>query len=482
MLAINAHGDALLADMVAPDHPAALDGASTARFLVRLMLPPKLVAGTATSVIDAATNAQPGFPELAAAIAAQAARGEPIATSAATIAQAGPLAVRVAESLDPSLAAAIALPRSEAGARSTMLATATETESKAAFVRYRALKITDASPSGGTGPGGTMRIENTFAAPFLISHASFNRPKQIATMAMCLLCVESVTGRTSTVDITLAADGPTEVTVALDKMMAGAQILLDGVSMGVMTLNAYVGESATVSSKAVAMFDRGGPLAAILGGADVKGFAVAIGNSVLSLTIDYLKENAAKAAARSVASAFFPILRAVQVYQIGELGGRVAIQWATIGVYWNLPPETATVCFEGGALYGGCSASISIAPEVSHAEIGKPGPVLTATVYDAQKRVMTGRKVKWVSSSPDVVSVTTPGAAATSTTATATALSEGASVTITATTATARGTAVVASEACDPTWIYGTWTATYGLPEGTASDDSVPLPFFTNPG
>ena len=396
VVALNATGDALLAGLVAPDGTTALDAASTAQMLVRILLPIRVLESTPATTLAQTIAGHADFAALTDSITALARRGESFATSTPTIALGSLVATGAATSLQPAPSRAV---------RSVT------NESVAEFTVYDDVEIIGAGAAPPAVAGGTITFKNTSFVPFSVQSSTDSRRAVVTGAAMCALCWPP---GYSTGDGSVRAneDGPFTLTVKMDKELVIGQLVIDFANMLMTSIGIKFPNDAKTITEIYAAANKTGVLTDLMAGK--QGYPAMV--------------SAATTAAISAAPALFDLALAKGIVEAGIRSGvtkmvlsvlnradqGIALLKAPITAvqaarYWDADPETVDACFEKFKLYGGCADSVKIlTPSTEVGNLGGTHTIL-ASVFDDKQRLMVGRQPDWVSSSSGIATIDAGG-------------------------------------------------------------------------
>ncbi len=408
VLARRADGKAVLGAMSLPGGATTVDARTSALLLVRLAAPASAIVPGGATELEARIATLPGFQALVDSVGARASRGLPLTGTAANVTQAHGVAAALAPpeaapSIAPLPAASNAPEASRALFRSFSFVTA-----------GRGVQLMPPSTVGGR-----VTLQNALLVPVLVETPSGEVAINRATL--CLTCWPSrqFTQETGTFDV--PRDAAFDVTIKLDQETVILQSVFDLAGVAFAKLADRVPDKDRAAKKLLEVM-----------GVGIKALGKALesksADEAVKEVFEYFQSEESKLAQvyedllaganqTTLLTVIQDMLVGVVAVPLGAIEQRLlpvkfGLTFATAYKYWGEKPEEASWCIEERVLYGGCSAKVEIAPKETSLEKGKPAD-LFATVFDAKGRVLEGRKVRWESSQPDEVSVSTSDAATT---------------------------------------------------------------------
>lgn len=433
VLAVNSNGEAVLAALVLPGTTATLDARSSALLLTRIVVDPSVLSDGGAADLEARITAQAGFQALVDSVAARASRGLPLMDNEANIVQ----ALAVAAGIVPASPA-----RTGPDGRASLAATAAE-PSRALFRSFSYVIPSGAPVTAPYTAGGQVTLTNNLLVP--VRFSTPGGEVQISAAEFCVACWGIADFTPSTATFVVPEDGAFDISARLDQEQMVLQAVLDFTGILFARITDQVPDKHKAGKLLMGFIET--KVEAVLSLAQGKSPSEALG-----VIFEWAASEATVAEFKKTFAALLPktdavamdlilddVLKAInQVQTLGERS-RMAVSYATAWKYWGEKPETATWCIEEAKLYGGCSDKVVIAPAEVTLKKKDEAAQLFATVYDAEGRVLEGKKVEWTSSAPALVSVAEEAAVSTA----ATALADTGKVTVTAKSSGKTGTAKV---------------------------------------
>jgi len=466
--AINDKGETILGAIVKPNTVNKIDQSSTAELLINLIIPPGINAFVSQSAISESIKNHPNFAGLVEEIRVKATFGVPLSNSIDAI----KTAILIADD--------IVINYLEIENKNKSLTIVNNQETESSLARFAVAKDIQIESEPRVGLGGTVKFSNNSYAPFLIDISSVAKPLNLSFKSLCFICFSpGVTINSASIEIPY--DGSLSFTARVDKDTIVMQLVLDMYSLTMNALGLRIPKTEQTLATAYAFINRAGILSSILQKGSASDVAKAAADEVLGSTaafiVDVLEKNPeiiAKAGFSATINTFIPIFKAING---AELTTKIVLQGHATYQYWNMKPEKADACFEDGKLYGGCSHRVVIEPDTVTLKL-KESVYLTATVYDDKNRILVGRKVDWLSSAPEVVSLLHKKADLNFATSHRAGMAK-----ITAESGEKKGySELTVEDPCEEiSWIYGRWVAVEGYQERFGYNWSQ-LPFLTSPG
>jgi hypothetical protein len=386
VFAIDATGTPLLGAMILPGTTAEIGARSSALLAVRLVAPPDAVVPGEAADLERRIALLPGFQTLVDSVNARASRGISLTGHIPTLEEAHSLARGLTDT-----------------DRSRLMASQVSTSGAPQFSVAEFTTFTAVTALGA--PERKVNLSNGMFAPLRVSVPEGDI--RLARREICYTCWPWNIIAPETGDFKVARDGPLEITVALDRDVVIAQTLFDLVGIAFGKLSDMPIDKSVAANLAFFKINTSiSVLEQLTSGKPV--------DEIGPILLKWLVDNAETIA--DIFVSLYPRLSKSAITEklihalpgIGTAVGLInlttaALSFGTAFKYWS-ERETANWCIEDERLYGGCSHSVEITPSEMTLAFNERA-LLTATVFDADGRVLKDKKAGWTSSRPDILNV-----------------------------------------------------------------------------
>jgi hypothetical protein len=408
VMALNAHGEAVLAAWRLAGRPATLDPAGTALVLARSLLPPALFALPDDTTLAGTIREHANFQPLVDKVAALAASGESYTSSREAVELAAIIVQQIVADLSGP-----AQGLSRAASPSYRYRTTASATDVPLMLSKFPVRVSQIGPA-------TLKLENGSFASFSVTSTAgqldvADNQKDLPGREVCLLCLPPKIGIPGTATLSSVPDGDLTVTVAFGQSQRETAAMQFGVDIfgGIMRFaglhmkGADAGKLLNILSTKIDFLlaaTKADGLAAVQ--VILDGFARHGGELLSQMARAALISGAESKAAELVLK---NLLKPIGLIDFGVWMTGRGFYYYEVYSYWSGISESVSMCREGDAFWLACTASVQVVPSAVTMHRNQSA-ALAANAVDANGSVLPGRSVKsWQSSDRLVADVSASG-------------------------------------------------------------------------